>query len=287
MLEIDRRNFIASLGGAAAVGLMSHEARADALEEQLLAQLDTSQRGVGSGAFEPVPPPEPAVQTFPTASEIYAQIPTRSYRRGVGQLFLNPVPEGKVEHLPALPAAPTLLDYFDLRFVRTRNHCFQSANKAQQRGADEEIVLACLLHDVVQELIRSDHGYFGAQLFEPYVPERTSFAIKYHQALRFYTDTEAGYEYPDLYKRVFGEDYVPAPYVQAAYKFARAHRWYDAPREVTVSDLYAFDPKAVVGIEPFVDLVGRHFKQPKEGLGYDGSPVAHMWRTIANPDAPL
>jgi hypothetical protein len=287
MLEIDRRNFIASLGGAAAVGLMTHEARADALEEQLLAQLDTSQRGSGSAAFEPVPPPEPALQTFPTASDIYAQIPTRGYRRGVGQLFLNPVPEGKVEHLPALPATPTLLDFFDLRFVRTRNHCFQSANKAQQRGADEEIVLACLLHDVVQELIRSDHGYWGAQLFEPYIPERTSFAIKYHQALRFYADTEAGYEYPDLYKRVFGEDYVPAPYVQAAYKFARAHRWYDAPREVTVSDLYAFDPKAVVGIEPFVDLIGRHFKQPKEGLGYDGSPVAHMWRSIANPDAPL
>ena len=54
------------------------------------------------------------------------------------------------------------------------------------RGAPEDVVLACLLHDVVQELIRSDHGYWGAQLFEPYVPERTSFAIKYHQALRFY-----------------------------------------------------------------------------------------------------
>jgi hypothetical protein len=266
---------------------MSHEARADALEEQLLAQLDPGQRGGSSGAFEPVPPPEPAAPSFPTASEIYEQIPTRSYRRGVGQLFLNTVPEGKVEHLAVMPAAPTLLDYFNLRFVRTRNHCFQSANKAQERGADEEIVLACLLHDVVQELIRSDHGYWGAQLFEPYVPERTSFAIKYHQALRFYADTEAGYEYPDLYKRVFGADYVPAPYVQAAYKFARAHRWYDAPREVTVSDLYAFDPKAVVGIEPFIDLIGRHFKQPKEGLGYDGSPVAHMWRSIANPDAPL
>jgi hypothetical protein len=37
----------------------------------------------------------------------------------------------------------------------------------------------------------------------------------------------------------------------------------------------------------FTDIVGRHFKQPKEGLGNDNSPVAHMWRTIANPDAPL
>jgi hypothetical protein len=42
-----------------------------------------------------------------------------------------------------------------------------------------------------------------------------------------------------------------------------------------------------VSLEPFVDIIGRHFKQPKEGLGYDNSPVAHMWRTIERPDAPL
>ena len=53
---------------------------------------------------------------------------------------------------------------------------------------------------------------------------------------------------------------------------------------MTVNDLYAFDPKAVVTIDPFIDIIGRHFKQPKEGLGNDNSPVAHMWRTLANPD---
>ena len=59
------------------------------------------------------------------------------------------------------------------------------------------------------------------------------------------------------------------------------------PRLVTVNDLYAFDPNAVVSIDPFIDIIGRHFKQPKEGLGNDNSPVAHMWRTMANPDQPL
>jgi hypothetical protein len=33
--------------------------------------------------------------------------------------------------------------------------------------------------------------------------------------------------------------------------------------------------------------VGRHFRQPKQGLGNDEGSVAHMWRTLANPDAPL
>src|SRR5688500_7778146 len=39
-MEIDRRAFIASLGGVAAVGAMGHEDRADALEEYMTEKLD-------------------------------------------------------------------------------------------------------------------------------------------------------------------------------------------------------------------------------------------------------
>ena len=60
-----------------------------------------------------------------------------------------------------------------------------------------------------------------------------------------------------------------------------------APRLVTVNDLYAFEPGVRVSLDEFEDVIGRHFRQPKEGLGFDGSPVAHMWRTAANPDNPL
>jgi len=277
MIKIDRREFIASLGGAAAVGLMSHEARADALEHYLEERLYASAEGMSGGGSAPA---------FPTVAELDAQISTRSYRRGVGTLMLNSRGD-KVERLAALPARPTVVDFFEHRFQRTRNHCFQSANKARERGARDEVVLACLLHDVVQELIRVDHGWWGAQMFEPYVPELTSWAIRYHQALRFYPDEEAGYFYPDLYHRLFGEDYVPPPHIVAARDTALAHPWYFAAREVTVSDLYAFDENAVVSIDPFMDLIERHFRHPAEGLGNDNSPVAHMWRSIANPDAPL
>lgn len=31
------------------------------------------------------------------------------------------------------------------------------------------------------------------------------------------------------------------------------------------------------------ELIGRNFLQPKQGLGFDGSPVAHMWRTMIWP----
>jgi hypothetical protein len=69
---------------------------------------------------------------------------------------------------------------------------------------------------------------------------------------------------------------------------ARAEgRWYLEPRLVTVNDLYAFEPGVHPQYEQFTDIVGRHFRLPKEGLGFDNSPSAHMWRSISMPDYPL
>jgi hypothetical protein len=58
-------------------------------------------------------------------------------------------------------------------------------------------------------------------------------------------------------------------------------------RLITLYDIYFFEKSASIDPEIFTDIIGRHFKQPKEGLGFDISPVAHMWRTIAMPDVPL
>lgn len=193
-----------------------------------------------------------------------------------------------------LPERPTLLDFFRLRFNLKRSmpfapgpHMIQSAMRALKTGAPEETVLACLLHDAGHALLSPDHGYWGAQLVEPYVSEKVAWAIRYHQALRFYPDPEVGYEYPALYRKIFGPDHVPEPYLEAAYREARKHRWYMEARLITLNDEYSFDPQAPLSLEPLADIVGRHFRQPREGLGYDGSAVAHMWRTIAEPGRPL
>ena len=58
------------------------------------------------------------------------------------------------------------------------------------------------------------------------------------------------------------------------------HKWYMEARLITLNDEYSFDANADISVDPFVDIIGRHFNQPKEGLGFDNSPVAHMWRTI-------
>ena len=54
-------------------------------------------------------------------------------------------------------------------------------------------------------------------------------------------------------------------------------------RLICVNDLYSFDQTLRVELEEFTDVIGRNFKQPKEGLGFDQSPSAHMWRTINWP----
>jgi len=274
-MSIDRRAFIASIGGSAAFAMLGPSEKADALEAYLQKRLNDAAPA----------PPAAQERKYPTVAELEAQIETAPVRRGVGNLFA--ARKGNVHRLAPMPDKPALIDFFRLRFMATSNHVMQSANRAMKNGMPEEVVLACLLHDVVQELIKVDHGWWGAQLFEPYVSEKTVFAIRYHQALRFYPDPVNGYEYPDMYRRIFGEDYKPEPYIEATYRMVRRHKWYIAPRMVTVNDLYAFDPAVHVDLQQFTDVIGRNFKQPKEGLGFDSSPVAHMWRSLMRPDAPL
>ncbi|MCC7180480.1 MAG: hypothetical protein IT177_19030 [Acidobacteria bacterium] len=271
-MDIDRRAFLASVGGLAVVEALDPEAKAEALEHYMMEKLDAEAGGLALDG-------EAQVVAAPADATI---------RRGAGSLFGPRGPEGK-RAMPALAPMsdkPTLIEFFEKRFAPA-NHVLQSATRALKTGMSEEIVLACLLHDVVLNLVKVDHGWWGAQMLEPYVPERTSWAIRYHQALRFYPDPANGYEYPELYNRIFGKDYEPQPHIKAAYEYARKHKWYIDARMVTVNDLYAFDPNAKVSIEPFIDIIGRHFKQPKEGLGNDGSPTAHMWRTMMFPDNPL
>jgi hypothetical protein len=239
--------------------------RADELEADMLKQLDR------------VPSKSPLY----TMGEIDPRVGTVRPPLQPGQYML----QGDDPRLPKMPAKPALLDFFHLRFRQGGiQHLLQSANLAKKNGHSEKIITACLLHDIgIVGFIQADHGYWGAQLVEPYVDEEITWAIRAHQALRFYPDESVGYSYPEQYIRLFGADYTPEPYVEAAYQEAVKHKWYMTSRLITVNDLYAFDPNVEVHLEDFVDILGRNFRQPEEGLGFDNSPVAHMWRTMMWP----
>lgn len=88
-------------------------------------------------------------------------------------------------------------------------HALQCADLARGAGADEELTLACLLHDVgrfaVDPALVSDrvggvragargHHEVGADFIAPYVPERVTWLVRMHaDAKRYLCSTEPGY----------------------------------------------------------------------------------------------
>jgi len=258
---MDRRSFLNNLSAATVVSIAGGATlsdKADALEDAMSIELD---KRIALPRFCTIDPtPEPVAGDT------------------------RPWYQHEDPRLPEMPAAPTLIDFFKLRFAPA-NHVLQSARLARMNGMDEKIVLACLLHDIcVGNFIRTDHGYWCAQMIKPYVDEEVSWAIEKHQALRFFPDESVGYEYPAAYIDFFGSDYKPEPYLVQAWEEAKKHRWYMTARLITMNDHYAFEEGVVVDVDDFTDIIGRHFRQPKEGLGFDGSPVAHMWRSMIWPN---
>ena len=258
---MDRRKFLAYVGGASALAAMSANEKADALEQAMTDELEN--RVV-----------KPAICT--------------TFRREAGsEISKKPGQYFHMGHDPRLPRMsdkPTLLEFFEKRFGDA-SHLLQSARLAKINGLPEKIVLACLLHDISgRAFIKTDHGYFGAQLVEPYVDEEISWAIRYHQSLRFIPDEAVGYPYPEAYIRYFGEDFKPEPYIYEAAEYAKNHKWYMTSRQICINDVYSFDPNVKVSIDDFKDIIARNWRDPEQGLGYDNSPCAHMWRTMIFPN---
>src|ERR1044071_4378607 len=106
-MEIDRRAFIASLGGAAAVAAMDHEAKAEALEHYMEDQLDEQVAANQGGQPE----------KFPTVAEIEAQIETRPFRRGTGSVFTGQRGQN-VKKITPMPDKPTLHNILTRPFRR-------------------------------------------------------------------------------------------------------------------------------------------------------------------------
>ena len=59
-------------------------------------------------------------------------------------------------------------------------HSLQAATRAHRDGADEELVVAALLHDIGDELAPYNHCELAAAILRPYVSERTYWIVKYH-----------------------------------------------------------------------------------------------------------
>jgi hypothetical protein len=245
---------------------------------------------------------QPAAAPPPSAQVPPAELPASIREAGLANWIREPLDDAvdrrrRVIVPPAVATMGTpldgcrgalmaLRDFYERRLSKAgTNHMLQSAKLAREHGLDEKVIMACLVHDIaVAGLLSANHGYWGAQLVAPYVDEEVAWAIEKHEPLRYFPDESVGYAYPQSYIDFFGADYRPPAYLCREAEAARKHRWYMTSRLITINDFYSFDPGTVVDFSEFEDVVGRHFRQPSDGLGFDGSPVAHMWRTMIWPN---
>ena len=65
-------------------------------------------------------------------------------------------------------------------------HSLQSATRALNDKANDEMVVATLLHDIGDELAPLNHSEYAAAVLKPYVSEKTHWIIEKHAELQMY-----------------------------------------------------------------------------------------------------
>ncbi|WP_425153843.1 HD domain-containing protein [Candidatus Palauibacter sp.] len=122
-------------------------------------------------------------------------------------------------------------------------HSLQSATRAHGDGAEEEMVVAALLHDIDDLLAPHSHGELAALLLRPFVTERTHWIVRHHGLFqRVYYAHQVGGD-PNA-----RDKYRDHPWYQDAVDFC--HRW----------DQCSFDPDYdSLPLEFFEPMVRRVF----------------------------
>ena len=70
--------------------------------------------------------------------------------------------------------------------VSRLEHSLQTATRALRDGADEEMVVAALIHDVGDELAPYNHAAIAADILRPYVREEVTWIVENHGLFQCY-----------------------------------------------------------------------------------------------------
>lgn len=70
--------------------------------------------------------------------------------------------------------------------VTRLGHSLQAATRAHRAGENEEMVVACLLHDIGDILGPANHSEVAAAVLRPYVSERVYWIVKHHGLFQGY-----------------------------------------------------------------------------------------------------
>jgi predicted HD phosphohydrolase len=129
-------------------------------------------------------------------------------------------------------------------------HCLQTATRAERAGADPEVVLASLCHDVGKAISVPNHAPIAAEILRPYVRREVYDMIRVHQDFQgrhYYAYLGADPEAREQWRGQLDAD-----------TFALAERFADEWDQV------AFDPAYdTLPLEHFEPLVREIFAQGK------------------------
>jgi len=130
--------------------------------------------------------------------------------------------------------------------VSQLDHALQTATRAERDGADEDMIVAALCHDVGKTFSNANHPAIAAEMMRPWVSEEAYWVVKYHQDFQgrhYYA--RVGLD-PEMRRRHLGHQY-----------YASAERFAD------VWDQTAFDPNyPTEPLEHFEPLVRKVFSRP-------------------------
>lgn len=76
----------------------------------------------------------------------------------------------------------------------------------------------------------------------------------------------------------------PPKFVSADESPQSGHERMALPQPIAQFHADGYREDVTVDPDIFTDVIGRHFRQPAAGLGFDNSPVAHMWRSMIWPN---
>ncbi len=126
-------------------------------------------------------------------------------------------------------------------------HGLQSATRALRDGADDEMVLTALLHDIGDVLSPHSHGAFIAAILRPYVREECVWVVDKHPVFQYtYYGEFVGVD-PNLKQRYDGHEHYAA-----CEHFCRVY------------DQTSFDPDYQThDLAYFAPLVRRIFAEPR------------------------
>ncbi len=130
-------------------------------------------------------------------------------------------------------------------------HSLQSATRAFKNNESEEMVVACLLHDIGDELAPLNHSEYAASVLKPYVSEKTHWIIEKHGEFQMYY--YAHHLGADRLKR---EKYKDHKYYKDTINFCEKY------------DQCSFDPEyKSMSLEEFAPMVKRIFaRKPYSSL---------------------